>query len=62
MKKVEVQIFGQTNAYTIPYEPDYDYKHRLTMCTRLTKHLPHGIMPEQWQKVMLGKYEFKIID
>ena len=61
MKHLEVQIFGQPNTYNIPYEPDYDYSHNLTMCQRLTKHLPHGISPEQWQKVMLGKYEYKII-
>lgn len=61
MKKLEVELFGQTNKYIIPYEPEYDYNHRLTMCERLTKYLPHGITPEQWQKVMRGKYEYKII-
>lgn len=62
MKKLEVKIHGQMNDYIIPYEPEYDYTDHLTMCTRLAKHLPHGITPEQWQKIMRGKYEFKVVD
>ena len=61
MKNLEVKIRDQKNIYIIPYEPDYDYDNNLTMCMRLTKHLPHGIMPEQWQRVMLGLYEYKIV-
>jgi hypothetical protein len=59
MKKVEIEIFGQQNKYVIPYESDFD--NNLTVCQQLTKHLLRGITLEQWQKVLRGKYSYKII-
>ncbi len=62
MKKLEVRILSQLNKYIIPYEPEYDYDHSLTMCQRLVKNLPNGLTELQRQRVMLGRYEYKIVE
>lgn len=62
MKKLEIRVFNDSNSYVIPYEADCNYENNIIMCEKLNKHLSNNITDEQKQRVMLYRYEYKIIE